>query len=277
MNGKQIGVAAQSFTSVFSTHMLIHLRRYLQEGETIVTCWTVSMTDRAEVKTRLEKFLASVKPFALIGVSVRPDVSTVAAYRAADVSVVLVDEEAPGASTVAIDNFKGGYLAGDYLAKKGRRNIAVVCGKLDAIGSYNAIHRLAGLKKALAANDLAFSDQALIEVENYYAGGTDAMTRLLAKNIEVDGIFSAAGDMCASGLVQTAQKRGLQVPKDIAIVGFDDLDIAKSIIPPLTTIRQPMAQMAAMAYQLAVTEREQTLKKPRKVVFEPELVVRSSA
>jgi len=98
---------------------------------------------------------------------------------------------------------------------------------------------------------------------------------LLDKNL--DAVFCAAGDNCALGLLTVAKERGMQIPKDIAIMGFDDVLAARVSTPPLTTVKQPIEKMAEAAYKMAVVHRDEILQKPQKVIFEPELVVRQSA
>jgi len=93
----------------------------------------------------------------------------------------------------------------------------------------------------------------------------------------VDAIFCAAGDNCAQGLLAVARDRGIRIPEDVAIVGFDDLLIAQLSTPALTTIRQPLKEMAEAAYKMVVFQREDILRHPKNAVFNPELVVRKSA
>jgi LacI family transcriptional regulator len=104
--------------------------------------------------------------------------------------------------------------------------------------------------------------------------GVEVMPKLLAMG--VDAIFCAAGDNCAQGLLSVAKERGIRIPEDVAIIGFDDLPIARLSTPALTTIRQPLKEMAEAAYTLAVIERDEILRKPKNIIFNPELVVRKS-
>jgi DNA-binding LacI/PurR family transcriptional regulator len=93
----------------------------------------------------------------------------------------------------------------------------------------------------------------------------------------VDAIFCAAGDNCAVGLLAVAKDRGMRIPEDIAIIGFDDLLIARTSTPALTTIRQPLEKMAEAAYKMTVLDRDKILMNPQKAIFNPEIVVRNSA
>jgi LacI family transcriptional regulator len=78
-------------------------------------------------------------------------------------------------------------------------------------------------------------------------------------------------------LITVAKERKIRIPEDIAIVGFDDLLIAQISTPKLTTIRQPLKEIAEAAYKMSVIHRDEILRKPEKIIFKPELVVRQSA
>jgi LacI family transcriptional regulator len=170
----------------------------------------------------------------------------------------------------------GGRLAGDYLISKGRKRIAIVSGRTQVKGSYNAEQRIKGFKQALGAGKLTLSPGFMFEVAHYSReDGVEVMPKLLT--LGVDAIFCAAGDNCALGLLSVAKARGKRIPEEIAIMGFDDLLIARLSTPTLTTIRQPLETMAETAYKMAVVDRKEILLKPQKAIFSPELVVRQSA
>ncbi len=143
-------------------------------------------------------------------------------------------------------------------------------------GGYNAEQRLQGFLQTIKFAGLSVAPGCALEVPHYSRqDGIDIMPRLIAMG--VDGIFCAAGDNCAIGLLTTALDRGIQIPESIAIVGFDDLFVARLSAPQLTTIRQPLDRIAEAAHRLATTQRAQILRNPQRVIFKPELVVRQSA
>ena len=276
MSDLQIAVAAASFAYAFPTQILAQIKINLKPGVTVLQCSTAGMADTE--KKRLDIILQKAKPIALIGIAIRPDSSTVAAYKAANAPVVLIDEEMDGVSTVTSDNFAGGYLAGSFLASRGRKRMAVVSGRMDVEGGYNATQRVKGFSKALAENGITLAEEDLAEVVDYsYKNGIDALTHLLQGGKELDAVFCAAGDVCAAGLLRAAREHKKQVPKDIAIIGYDDMDVARISWPSLTTVRQPIKEIADTVYRLAVTEHAETLSSPKKIAYKPELVVRDSA
>ncbi|HYD42514.1 MAG TPA: substrate-binding domain-containing protein [Anaeromyxobacter sp.] len=273
----RIAVAAVNFGATFPGMMYARLRRHLRADQSFVECATTSTAAVDVARARLTRLLdGEPKPIAFIGISVRPDPRSLAAFRAAKVPVVLIDEEAEGATTVACDNYLGGVLAAAHLTEQGRRRIAIVVGKLNAEGDMNSALRLDGFEKALSEQGLA-PVEVIYSIDYSRKDGVTAMTRLLGGRRGVDAIFSAAGDICATGMLAVARERGVRVPEDVAIVGFDDLDVAATSDPPLTTIRQPVDAMADEAFRLATEEREELLARPRRVILKPELVARQSA
>jgi LacI family purine nucleotide synthesis repressor len=276
MSGLRVAIMAPNFQSALQAQMSALLSDRLKPDHDIQL---LSVSGVPETQTgHLARLLSKSKPDALITVDVGMDESMAAAFRAARIPVVIIDEEAVGVATVTTDNYRGGYLAGDYLAKKGRKRIAVVSGRTEAKGGYNAIERVKGVQDALSANQLSIPEGCLIEVPFYsYDEGVESMGKLLDEKREMDAVFCAAGDVCAGGMLKKAWERGMRIPADISVVGFDDMEFARIARPPLTTIRQPLKEMADAAFRMAVLERDVTLTNPQKVVCQPELIVRESA
>jgi len=269
----KVVIAAPTFYSVFQAEICKHLRELFMPDEIALR----SVTDDADIqKERLKLSLAQIHPDALIAISIWPDDDTVAAFHTANVPIVLIDEARDEVSTITTDNFLGGKLAAEYLLSKGKEKIAIVSGKTQASGGYNARQRVNGFNQALNEVKLSVSLEYAFEVAHYSRKeGTEVMPKLL--DIGPDAIFSAAGDNCALGLITVAKERGIRIPEDIAIIGFDDLLAARVSTPALTTIRQPLKEIAEAAYAMVVNHKDDLLKNPKKSVFKPELVVRQSA
>jgi DNA-binding LacI/PurR family transcriptional regulator len=269
----KVVVVVPTFQSTILIAMSDYLKKLLKPEEIVLR----AVTDEAGVqKDHLKRLLTQVKPTALIAMDIQPDTDTVADYTAADVPIVLIDEETVGVSAITTDNHLGGRIAGEYLISKGRRKIAIVSGRTQVKGGYNAEQRLKGFQQALNVGKLSIPPKCTIEVPHYSReDGIEVMPKLL--DAGVDAIFCAAGDNCALGLITVAKERKVRVPEDVAIVGFDDLLIAQISTPKLTTIRQPLKEIAEVAYKMAVIQRDEILHKPQKIKFKPELVVRQSA
>ena len=271
--GTKVAIAAPTFGSALQISMNENFKKLFKPEEMTLR----SLTDDAVIqKERLKQALEQTKPTALIAISIRPDSDTIAAYTAENVPIILIDEETPGVSTITTDNCMGGRIAGEYLISKGKKKIAIVTGRTQVKGGNNAEQRLKGFQQALKTKGLSLPRGYVMEVMHYSRDdGIEVMPKLLAMG--VDAIFCAAGDNCAQGLLSVARERRVRIPEDVAIVGFDDLLIAQLSTPALTTIRQPLEEMAEAAYKMVVFQRNEILRKPKNAIFNPELVIRKSA
>ncbi|MFC8719522.1 LacI family DNA-binding transcriptional regulator [Kitasatospora sp. NPDC057198] len=198
--------------------------------------------------------------------------SGAAALRRHDVPFVLVDRLAPGidACSVSVDDVKGGSLAAAHLLAGGHRRIAFAGGR----------HRLQQVadRRSGALATLEGSGAELVDLEVAgldVAAGRDAGARLLGMLPRPTAVF-CANDLLALGVLQAVFAAGLRVPEDLAIVGYDDIEFAAAAAVPLTSVRQPAEAMGRTAVELLAQETGGGAHRHRQVVFEPELVVRSS-
>ena len=269
----KVVLAAPTFGSAVQISIVAQFRKLFKPEEMALRSATDDVNKQTEC---LNQVLLQNKPTALIAADIRPIPEVISLYKAANVPIILINEESPGVSIIAIDNGKGGRIAGDYLVSMGKKKIAIIIGKSRVQGDYNSELRLKGFQQALAAKGLSIPQGGIVEVLHYSReDGVEAMPKLLA--LGVDAIFCAAGDNCAQGLLNVARDRGVRIPENISIVGFDDLPIARLLTPTLTTIKQPLMEMAEAAFKMAVTERDEILRNPKKIIFNPELVIRKSA
>jgi DNA-binding LacI/PurR family transcriptional regulator len=269
----KVVLAAPTFGSAVQISIVAQFRKLFKPEEMALRSATDDVNKQTEC---LNQVLLQNKPTALIAADIRPIPEIISLYKAANVPIILINEESPGVSIIAIDNGKGGRIAGDYLVSMGKKKIAIIIGKSRVQGDYNSELRLKGFQQALAAKGLSIPQGGIVEVLHYSReDGVEAMPKLLA--LGVDAIFCAAGDNCAQGLLNVARDRGVRIPENISIVGFDDLPIARLLTPTLTTIKQPLMEMAEAAFKMAVTERDEILRNPKKIIFNPELVIRKSA
>lgn len=174
-------------------------------------------------------------------------------------------------SHVDLAHRDGGRLAAEHLLARGCRRPATVCGPLDVLASQE---RLAGFRDTLARH--GHPHVPVAEGGFTLDSGLAAMSELLSRHPDTDGVF-AANDLMAQGACQIARERGMRVPEDVAVVGFDDSSIAMSCRPRLTTIRQPVEDMAAEMAHLLHEHIHGVRTEPTSIVFEPDLVVRESA
>jgi DNA-binding LacI/PurR family transcriptional regulator len=165
----------------------------------------------------------------------------------------------------------GGRLAAGHLVSRGCERVATIAGPLDVPASQE---RLSGFQHAMARHGRPYVP--VVEGNFTIGSGVTAMERLLVEHPDVDGVF-AANDLMAQGAVLMLREHGHRVPDDVAVVGFDDSSAALSCRPQLTTVRQPVENMAAEMAGLLLTALDQPDRRVTSVIFEPTLVVRQSA
>jgi DNA-binding LacI/PurR family transcriptional regulator len=175
-------------------------------------------------------------------------------------------------STVLGDNYHGGRQAGEYLIGMGHRNMAHLTGHR---GHGNFADRCRGfLDAAEQVADLA--RPVLMRGDHNYRGGYEMAGKLFAQHPEVTAIF-AANDVIAYGVVQAAAEAGKQIPQDISLIGFDNLEFSALIHPPLTTIHQPKYEIGQAAVEILLRQvRANNPRFPEQQVFGVTLVERQS-
>lgn len=155
-----------------------------------------------------------------------------------------------------------------HLIDLGHRSIAFISGPESHVSSSD---RLAGYRLELEAHGIAF-DPALVVAGDYsFQSGREAAATLLAREPRPTAIFAGNDDM-AAGALATAHERDIAVPEALSIAGFDDSDLAKAVWPPLTTIRQPVRELAYAAADLMLSG---NAPQPR-VTLEHKLMVRAT-
>ncbi len=273
----RIVVASRTFGSKFQGLVYAQFRRLLPQGYSIEECLIPESEPEAK-DPRLMKFLEGpARPVAVLSLCLVPSLEAVGAFAAAGVPFVIVDYEVRGASLITSDNVKGGYVAAQHLLAQGRRTLGLIYGGPRARKDYNAEQRLRGFENGLREAGVTLARAHIADAPEYSRkDGADAAAKLLQPGSKLDGVFSAAGDACAIGFLAEARKKGVRVPEQIAVVGYDDSPLAGICDPPLTTIRQPIERMAQEAVRLVTAERATLHERPARVLLEPSLVVRSS-
>ena len=180
-------------------------------------------------------------------------------------------EESPH-PCVGFDNAQAAHQIGSFLLDIGHRRIAMVAGVRE--GNDRAAARIEGVTAALAERGLRFDRGHLVEHEYHIIEGRRAAGRLLASSNPPTAII-CGNDVLALGVLFECRARDVQVPKEISITGFDDLDLAANIDPPLTTIHVPAVEMGrhAAEYLLARLEKSPA---PEKTELPATLVVRET-
>ncbi|OOF70499.1 substrate-binding domain-containing protein [Rodentibacter caecimuris] len=189
--------------------------------------------------------------------------------------VVVIDwwQQTLNADIIHENSELGGYLATKALFDAGYQDIAVITGERTKILAEN---RLNGYKRAFAEQNLPLRSEWIIESYFHYQGGIDATEKLLALEHPPRAIF-AMSDSIAVGVYNALWRAGLKIPQDMAVIGYDNIELAKYLSPPLSTIHQPKARLAKAAVRQLIRRIKQMEPAFRQdILLTPELVVRDS-
>jgi DNA-binding LacI/PurR family transcriptional regulator len=173
---------------------------------------------------------------------------------------------------VDADNVGGARSAVNHLISTGRRTIGTVAGPPDMVPGAD---RRTGWEKALLDAGRPGGQTLVAEGDFTRAGGEAATRALLDRHPDLDGLF-VASDLMALGALDALRAAGRRVPDDVAVVGFDDSELARSADPPLTTVRQPIEQLGREMARLLLDQLDGGAA-PSGVVLRTDLVVRRSA
>nr|WP_281370084.1 LacI family DNA-binding transcriptional regulator [Naumannella cuiyingiana] len=230
---------------------------------------TNSLDDPGQRESRVRKFLDR-RVDGIIFADARADDPLLEKLAAEGVSFVLTSRTSGNFVGAFADDRHGGRLVARHLAESGFRDIAVIAGP-DYASTANL--RIAGLRGGLEEAGLDLDPSRVVRTGFDAAAGRQGVEQLLDTGSTPDAIF-ATNDFAAIGAIGGLRERGLRVPDDVAVVGYNDTPLAASLSVPLTTIRSPMVEIGKSAFALL----EDVLggAKPESVALEPSLIVRQS-
>ena len=232
------------------------------------------MQDEAD-HSRVERHLLRSSSDGVLLLSARSDDMLPGMLADAGIACVLAGRppaDTSGVGFVDADNEGGAQQAVAHLLASGRRTVATIAGPPDMAPG---VDRRAGWAKALVAGDLEPYDDLVVATEFTRDAGVIAARELLSRHPGLDAIF-AASDLQAVGALDALRQAGRRVPDDVAVVGFDDSDLARSADPPLTTVRQPLDELGTAMAELLLAQLDDA-DEPHGVVLATRLVVRQSA
>lgn len=190
--------------------------------------------------------------------------------------IYLTMQSRQGLSIVSINNYLGGRMATEHLLRQGYRKIGHISGPLDW---WEARQRKEGWQDALLEVGISRSEKHWAQGNWSSASGDQAIHQLMSQYPEMEAIF-VANDQMALSVLQFACQRGLQVPQDLAVVGFDGIPETAYFWPPLTTIYQDQNTLGCTAVKELVRivelSEEESATEPQTILFQPELIVRES-
>jgi len=175
-------------------------------------------------------------------------------------------------SQVQVMNEEGGALAGQYLVGLGHRRVGCIGGPSEANPSWA---RVTGFERALRAAGVELPPAAIVAGDFRYGGGEAGMQTLLDRDLGLSAVF-ATNDLMAIGAMITLRRAGLRVPEDISVIGFDNISQASTMIPPLTTVEQPVNELGQAAIRLLLDQILKRATEPATVAVPTRLIERES-
>lgn len=247
-------------------------RSCYERGYSLILCNTEGDCDRMSrsLETLLQKRVDGV--LLMCTESHRPLPDTISRYPS--IPMVMMDW-APfdgGIDVIKDNSLLGGEMATNYLISRGYRKIACIAGPKDKTTAYN---RLEGYRQAMQQAGLPIADGYEIFGDFEFETGYRAMRRLLSLEEKPDAVFTG-NDAMAVGVYHALYQLGLSVPKDMAVIGYDDIELARFMSPPLTTIHQPKDELGELAVDTLLYRLKHPDTEPNVLVLTPELIVRNS-
>jgi len=190
------------------------------------------------------------------------------------IPVVALDRRAAAElSAVVCDNYQGGILAVEHLFEQGRKRIAFIGGPAR---SSSAIDRRRGFLDTHSRYGVVVNGRLMITGNYSFDSGYRAAVALMESREPFDAIF-AANDMMAIGAIEALTEQGINIPDDVAVVGYDDIRMAGWYKPALTTVRQPVYEMGMAAVAMLLDQISGVRASACEEKFKPELIVRNSS
>src|SRR3954447_16532322 len=241
--------------------------------------YTTILANSNERSYRERRYISTLLSKRVDGLIITPtaesdDEAVIGSRRKLRIPIVVMDRDIdhPSADVVICDNGGGSGDAARHLLELGHKEIACIAGPPGVPQA-----RLEGFLREAYAGGVDVADDAIVSGDFHFAGGREATIALLASSIPFTAVF-AANDMMAAGAIRELHAQGLRVPGDVSVVGFDDAPIAEMLSPTLTTVRQPVQEMAdaAVSLLLARVSNGGEASKPTRRVLPTALVVRES-
>ncbi|HZC27720.1 MAG TPA: LacI family DNA-binding transcriptional regulator [Actinopolymorphaceae bacterium] len=272
---RTVGAIVLDISNPFFTDVARGIEDRLAEDDHILV---LASSDERPDKER--RYLRLLEEQGVQGVLVSPaedDLGWLDETQARGTAVVLLDRTSPTDTmcSVAVDDIKGGELAAAHLVSLGHRRIGFVNGSPKI---RQCADRRKGVKKALRSAGLPLTP-SLVEVTGTSLnadGGEEALERLLQLSDPVTAIV-CVNDLTALGVLRGLRRRDINVPEQMSVVGYDDVEFAAVLTTPLTSIRQPRYQIGRAAAQLLLAEAGSRGHLHEQVLFQPELIIRESS
>jgi LacI family transcriptional regulator len=272
---RTVGVVLLDISNPFFAEMVRGAEGVLRDkGYVLMVCSTDESVDR---ERRYLRVLEEHRVDGLLITPVERDLREVAGLAARGVPTVLLDRDSGEQElcSATVDDVRGGELAAAHLFDLGHDNVAFVNGPssirqcADRREGAQRAQRRARRRRPTTLREITVNALTVDQ-------GEKAVEALLSLTPRPSAVM-CANDLIALGMLKRLTEAGVAVPRDMAIVGYDDVSFASMLSPPLSSVRQPKYELGAIAAELLLEEALGTNHKHRSVRFEPELVVRASS
>lgn len=270
---KSIGLCISDISNPFYPPLLRGVENTVNKfGYNLLLCNT---DENAEKEGSYLKLLLEKRIDGLIIAPTGQGISYLKEFVTKNIPIVFIDRRIEGIPTdvVGADNIQGAFSAVEHLIKLGHKRVAMITGLKDVTTTHE---RIQGYLEALKANNIKVNNSLIIEGRSKLGGGIEATQALFKLKFPPTAIFSSNNLMTLGSFI-ALKKLGKNVPKDVAIVGFDDLEWAEVLDPPLTAVSQPTYTIGTTAAQLLLQRLlgEGPAKK-QTIVLKTELIIRRS-
>jgi len=272
---RAVGAIVLDISNPFFTDVARGIEDRLAEDDYILVL--ASSDERVDKERR---YLHLLEEQGVQGVLLSPadaDLSWLEPTRERGTSIVLLDRPAPDDTlcSVAVNDVTGGELAATHLIELGHKRIGFVNGSTKI---RQCADRRKGVRNALKKAKLPITTSLVEVTVNALnaSGGEEALERLLSLADPVTAIL-CANDLTALGVLRGLRRNNIEVPDQMAVVGYDDVEFASVLTTPLTSVRQPRYQIGRAAADLLLDEASSAGHVHKQIWFEPELVVRESS
>ena len=267
-----VGVITPFFTRPAFIGRLRGVEAALTESEYDLVLYNVETTDKRDACFR--KLPISQRFDGLLLIALPPTDEDVAHFRQAGIPVVLVDAYHPALSHVVIDDVKGGYMATKHLIELGHTRLAYISDPLESPFRFtSSLHRYQGYRQALDEAGIPFRQEYHRWAEHGEEQARDMARHLLDLDEPPTAIF-AASDTQAIGAMEAIRERGLRIPQDVALVGYDDIEVSRYL--GLTTIRQPFFETGVKGVEVLLQAIDHPSTEPCHIELPIELICRRS-
>ncbi|MGP1458611.1 MAG: LacI family DNA-binding transcriptional regulator [Treponema sp.] len=271
-NSKAIGLIVPDCTNPFFAEIARAVDRVcFSLGYNIILCNT---DNSAAHQTYYLDMLISKQVDGVIFISCGTPDCGIQKCETACIPAVIVDRDANigRADRIIINNEQGGYDAAKYLIQLGFTKIGCIAGPAEISSS---IRRTEGFKRALKEHGIPLNENLIYNGDFHYKGGKDAFAHFQNLPEQPEAVF-ACNDMMAIGFIHAAAANGVSVPGDVSVIGFDNTELAAVISPNLTTIAQPIEEIAEIATKRLLKRIEAQDGEVKRIVLEPRLIVRET-